>query len=316
MSDLQVDHSKTTGALVEERAVQMRRALEKNEAQEAVDSMILAARKDIEDVLVRAQFAERGEEVVSCELTFNGHDEKWGVVNYDGGMAHKITPQSLEQILFGPSLAIEGEHEEQPSSPPKSPLAFSQRRHGFSGRLESTDSIGLGGVSSMRKSYELGTITRELMSKESSLQMLADRNRALRSYIEVLQETIRALGAAVPQPSDPLRPDDDEEPAAGNFQIYDEARLSRELDCHEPSNNLQPEATPSAPAQRPPDISDARTPFNGCSSSVQRDTRASLLDLKFANAHDTSANPELTKVVCVYVCVCMRWHEYIARRWY
>jgi len=41
---------------------------------------------------------------IVAELTFNGAEVGWAVkADYDEGPAHKITPQSLESIMFGGS---------------------------------------------------------------------------------------------------------------------------------------------------------------------------------------------------------------------
>ena len=48
-----------------------------------------------------------------------------------------------------------------------------------------------------RKSYDVGTLTRELMNKENVVQMLADENRSLKHYVELLRHSIEELGGEV-----------------------------------------------------------------------------------------------------------------------
>lgn len=51
--------------------------------------------------------------------------------------------------------------------------------------------------SPFRKSYDIGTLTRELSNKDIVMQMLADENRTLKCYIELLQQSIQELGGEV-----------------------------------------------------------------------------------------------------------------------
>lgn len=157
--------------MVEERGLQMRRALEKKEAQQTLEGLISVSLKDH-----HAGDDAKPEEVVA-ELTF---DDLPCAETVDEGAARKITPQCLESIFFG--------HLQSPRS--------SERWD-----RTSTDFNALGASfdGGRRDSCETGMIVRELIDKESVLQLLVDENRSLRLFVETLKQTILGLGGDVPE---------------------------------------------------------------------------------------------------------------------
>jgi hypothetical protein len=201
------------GSFVEQRGLQMRRALEKKEAQQAVEGLISASRKEMDAAANKAQ-APDAQEIVA-ELTFDeGHEDQtldWAVRNhththilslqitllplpsaladthrrvsvlilavykhkqvktdYDESPVHKFTPQNLESILFGGLLGDSPRRGDPRNS-------FDGRPDSMDRRPESMDSSysSMGASFSNHKSHEVGTITRELINKETILQMLA-----------------------------------------------------------------------------------------------------------------------------------------------
>jgi len=158
------------GSLLEERGLQMRRALEKTEAQQVVEGLIAVSRT--------AETAEAGETVVA-ELTYDATGDAWAVnPDYehrpDAGLGN--SPQWLESMLLG---AIDS---------PRSTSSKIDR-----------GSLDCNSVSaSLDGNCDVGTILRELVSKDRALQMLVDENRSLRVFTEKLKSTIIDLGGVLP----------------------------------------------------------------------------------------------------------------------
>ena len=107
---------------------------------------------------------------VEAELTF---DDSPCAENRDQGTEKKMSPQSLESILFG--LA-------------ESPRMSLDMRHSADWNAVST-------------SFDESRMGREHIDRESVLQLLVDENRSLHLYIDTLKQTILNLGGAVPGPS-------------------------------------------------------------------------------------------------------------------
>ena len=169
------------GSLVEERGLQMRRALEKKEAQQALEGLVSVSRTDNQSAeppgreggLGRGTSADDGQAQpeVEAELTF---DDSPCAENRDQGTVHKkMSPQSLESIIFG---QIE------------SPRVSLDMRHSADWNC-------------INASFDESRMGQELIDRENVLQLLVGENRSLHLYIDTLKQTILDLGGAVPGPS-------------------------------------------------------------------------------------------------------------------
>ena len=95
---------------------------------------------------------------------------------------------SQESILFGMSAdspRVDGDWR----------ASFNSKCESIWERPESVDSPAFSSFN--RKSYDIGTLTRELVNKETVVHMLADENRSLKQYVELLRHSIQELGGEV-----------------------------------------------------------------------------------------------------------------------